>query len=409
MNKLIAPIILILAFTVTSCSDDAKKAINNIASQSEETLGGISHDRTILNPKLGNFCDGHECPEGIVAVKTEKKKLTCSGIVKSQSEVLISENCATENEAFNIQTTDGKLIKVTSVEDELSNEFGDKILKLNLEKEIPNTANIELPEIDNNEVQLNYFNELGELQSQDCELTYASLAYANSFDNESQLLNIKNCEGVRDGALISQNGKSIGFLTKKHNEIELYEGISLNGTNISKTFIEKLDYITIKLDSLDALAIGIFTMEYPLVELENSLLNIHFQYPFEFKTRTNCFFDKPSKSVVDSNYRIEFGNNILEITNESKLVKEEFRVIIYKKELFFFEIEPRILEDYYIYEGNLELVKIDISNIGTRGRDFTSTDIFKIPSPQDIEEETKEDIRYIYSDKLKKYDINICI
>lgn len=322
MNKLIAPIILILAFTVTSCSDDAKKAINNIASQSEETLGGISNDRTILNPKLGNFCDGHECPEGIVAVKTEKKKLTCSGIVKSQSEVLISENCATENEAFNIQTTDGKLIKVTSVEDELSNEFGDKILKLNLEKEIPNTANIELPEIDNNEVQLNYFNELGELQSQDCELTYASLAYANSFDNESQLLNIKNCKGVRDGALISQNGKVIGFLTKKHNEIELYEGISLNGNNKSHSIIGKMDKISLNLFSDDAFIIGYLAASFPLNDADSIQEHISFNSTsFSFKTELKCY-KSSSFETEDKIFQIQFKNKILEF-NENTYLEEE--------------------------------------------------------------------------------------
>lgn len=320
MNKLIAPIILILAFTVTSCSDDAKKAINNIASQSEETLGGISNDRTILNPKLGNFCDGHECPEGIVAVKTEKKKLTCSGIVKSQSEVLISENCATENEAFNIQTTDGKLIKVTSVEDELSNEFGNKILKLNLEKEIPNTANIELPEIDNNEVQLNYFNELGELQSQDCELTYASLAYANSFDNESQLLNIKNCEGVRDGALISQNGKSIGFLTKKHNEIELYEGISLNGEEIETTIPLKIDSLSLNYDSDDILILGLYASVMPILEGEYSNQEIIFdKHNFIFDIRTVCLNSKLKEAYEDETIKIKFNNKLYEFNGFTQL------------------------------------------------------------------------------------------
>ncbi|AYF43063.1 putative lipoprotein [Halobacteriovorax sp. BALOs_7] len=361
MNKLIAPIILILAFTVTSCSDDAKKAINNIASQSEETLGGISNDRTILNPKLGNFCDGHECPEGIVAVKTEKKKLTCSGIVKSQSEVLISENCATENEAFNIQTTDGKLIKVTSVEDELSNEFGDKILKLNLEKEIPNTANIELPEIDNNEVQLNYFNELGELQSQDCELTYASLAYANSFDNESQLLNIKNCEGVRDGALISQNGKSIGFLTKKHNEIELYEGISLRGENQHINLMTKIEELSYQIATDSILQIGYMAFAYPINDFDALREKVTFdKEQFIFTKKLICF--KPGQDSIhnDNVTRIIFNNELQELTENTQDETFTTRNYIPRKEIFFgHKLGPKIPLEYNFISTNEDLMKIE--------------------------------------------------
>lgn len=342
MNKLIAPLLLILIFATSSCSDDAKKGIQNIARQdSEQTSTDVTGDKTILNAGLGNFCEGHECPDGIVAVKTNTKKLTCAGIVKSENEVLISNNCATKDDNFNVQITEGKLLKVSSVEEELTNEFGNKVLKLNLDEKISSTANIDLPELDDHNVTLFNFNELGELQSQDCELTYASLAYANSFDNESQLLNIKNCDGVRDGSLISQNGKTIGFLTKKHDEIDLYEGISLGGVNPSLiSNVEKFNNIAFETDNIPFMFVGVYLEEFDL-EPSNFKINKN-KYGFTIEDNIPECIDYKLDPITPNKLTLSYDSLIQEISIDTKVKETNYIVAPLERINFGNEMKNRI-------------------------------------------------------------------
>ncbi|MGI4991259.1 hypothetical protein ACRXCV_01420 [Halobacteriovorax sp. GFR7] len=401
MNKLIAPLILILAFSMASCSKDAQKIINSNSpstTQLEPTDG--NSNKVILNAKVGNFCEGQQCPDGIVAVKTNDKSITCAGIVESATEVLISQNCAEPSNTFHIQTTAGEIIKVTSVEEVLSNEFNDKVLKLTTSKEIETQASISIPDSENNSVEILSFNKFGELQKQICELTYASLAYANSFDNESQLLNIKNCDGVKDGSLISQDGNVIGFLTKKHEEIALYEGISLEGEKVEIDIISKIDNITINLDSSDAFAIGMFAMEYPLMELEDSLLEINFIKPNRFETKTKCFTKAPQSTSIDSNYYINFDNNIFEINEKTTLSSISHRAYIVRSDIFIFNNAGFKDYDYYLYDGDIEDVKLDFSKTEIDG-----------PILRSFNENTtrQERIKYLYNPKtFNKYDLEFC-
>ncbi|MFG1523138.1 hypothetical protein [Halobacteriovorax sp. ZH1_bin.1] len=321
MNKLIAPLILILAFSMASCSKDAQKIINSNSpstTQLEPTDG--NSNKVILNAKVGNFCEGQECPDGIVAVKTNDKSITCAGIVESATEVLISQNCAEASNTFHIQTTAGEIIKVTSVEEVLSNEFNDKVLKLTTSKEIENEASISIPDPENNSVEILSFNKFGELQKQICELTYASLAYANSFDNESQLLNIKNCDGVKDGSLISQDGNVIGFLTKKHEEIALHEGVSLNGTITSESIASKIDSLSLNYDNNDALVLGLYASVIPLMEGEYSNQEIIFnERNFTFEVNTLCLNKELEEAYEDEKIKIVFNNDIYEFNERSKI------------------------------------------------------------------------------------------
>ncbi|WP_412470471.1 MULTISPECIES: hypothetical protein [unclassified Halobacteriovorax] len=401
MNKLIAPLILIFAFSIASCSKDTQKIIkSNTPTQSPVGPVVNDSDKIILNAKLNNFCEGQDCPEGIVAVKTLDKSVTCPGIIKSETEVLISQNCADTNETFHIQTTDGEIVKVESVEEELSNEFNDKVLKLTTAKEIKNSASISIPNSDNNFVEVLAFDKYGALTKQSCEITYASLAYANSFDNESQLLNIKNCDGVKDGSLISQDGNVIGFLTKKHEEIALYEGISLEGDKVEIDIISKIDNITINLDSSDAFAIGMFAMEYPLMELEDSLLDINFIKPNRFVTKTKCFTKAPQSTSIDSNYNINFDNNIFEINEKTTLSSISHSAYIVRSDIFILNDADFKDYDYYLYDGDIEDVKLD----------FTKTEI-NGPTLRGFNDNTtrQEKIKYLYNPKtFKKYNLEFC-
>ncbi|WP_412472088.1 hypothetical protein [Halobacteriovorax sp. RT-1-4] len=323
MNKLIAPLILIFAFSMTSCSKDTQKIIkSNTPTQSPVGPVVNDSDKVILNAKLNNFCEGQDCPEGIVAVKTLDKSVTCPGIIKSETEVLISQNCADTNETFHIQTTDGEIVKVESVEEELSNEFNDKVLKLTTAKEIKNSASISIPNSDNNFVEVLAFDKYGALTKQSCEITYASLAYANSFDNESRLLNIKNCDGVKDGSLISQDGNIIGFLTKKHEEIALYEGISLEGEKKEIDILSKIDHISLSLESEDAFIFGYLAASYPINDADNVQENIYFnQKNFEFSTNLKCYKNIDFVSE-DKTYKLNFQNAILEFDEKSSLTED---------------------------------------------------------------------------------------
>ncbi|MFG1487441.1 hypothetical protein ABMA77_15305 [Halobacteriovorax sp. RZ-1] len=401
MNKLIAPLILILAFSVTSCSKDAQKLLstNTPSTTQFEPTDGHS-DKVILNAKVGNFCEGHDCPDGIVAVKTNDKSVTCAGIVQSATEVLISQNCAEANNTFHIQTTAGEIIKVESVEETLSNEFNDKVLKLTTSKEIETQASISIPDAENQSVELLSFDKFGVLTKQSCELTYASLAYANSFDNESQLLNIKNCDGVKDGSLISQDGNVIGFLTKKHEEIALYEGVSLEGDKVEIDIISKIDNITINLDSTDAFAIGMFAMEYPLMELEDSLLDINFIKPNRFVTKTKCFTKAPQSTSIDSNYYIIFDNNIFEINEKTTLSSISHKAYIVRSDIFILNDADFKDHDYYLYDGDIEDVKLDFSKTEIDGPTLRG---FNINTTR------QEIIKYLYDPKtFKKYNLEFC-
>ena len=321
MNKLIAPLILILAFSMASCSKDAQKIINSNSpstTQLEPTDG--NSNKVILNAKVGNFCEGQECPDGIVAVKTNDKSITCAGIVESATEVLISQNCAEASNTFHIQTTAGEIIKVTSVEEVLSNEFNDKVLKLTTSKEIENEASISIPDPENNSVEILSFNKFGELQKQICELTYASLAYANSFDNESQLLNIKNCDGVKDGSLISQDGNVIGFLTKKHEEIALYEGISLEGELKDISIMTKTEELSYNFTSNDHMFIALYAFSYPFIDGDLGIERVYFNNKdFSFTTKLRCIKHGQQPQTNDENNKVIFDNEILEINENTKL------------------------------------------------------------------------------------------
>ncbi|EPZ50526.1 putative lipoprotein [Bacteriovorax sp. BAL6_X] len=321
MNKLIAPLILILAFSMASCSKDSQKILNsNIPNTTQLEPTDSNSDKVILNAKVGNFCEGHECPDGIIAVKTNDKSVTCAGIVESATEVLISQNCAEASNTFHIQTTAGEIIKVTSVEEVLSNEFNDKVLKLTTSKELETLATISIPDPDNNSVELLSFDKFGVLTKQSCELTYASLAYANSFDNESQLLNIKNCDGVKDGALISQDGNVIGFLTKKHEEIALYEGVSLNGTITTESITSKIDSLSLNYDNNDALVLGLYASVIPLMEGEYSNQEIIFnEKNFTFEVNTLCLNKELEEAYEDEKIKIVFNNDIYEFNERSKI------------------------------------------------------------------------------------------
>ncbi|MFG1482342.1 hypothetical protein ABMA79_13560 [Halobacteriovorax sp. HFRX-2_2] len=321
MNKLIAPLILILAFSMASCSKDAQKLLstNTPSTTQLEPTDGHS-DKVILNAKVGNFCEGHDCPDGIVAVKTNDKSVTCAGIVQSATEVLISQNCAEANNTFHVQTTAGEIIKVESVEETLSNEFDDKVLKLTTSKEIETQASISIPDAENQTVELLSFDKFGVLTKQSCELTYASLAYANSFDNESQLLNIKNCDGVKDGSLISQDGNVIGFLTKKHEEIALYEGVSLEGIYFKTNILNKIDKISLSLISEDAFIFGYLAASYPLNDADNVQETISFnEKTMEFKTTLKCYKNM-NFEAEDKLFKLKLDNRILEFNNESVLI-----------------------------------------------------------------------------------------
>lgn len=316
MNKFILPLLVTLLFA-SSCSKDAQKALNSSTPLGD---GQLQRDQVILTTKLGDFCDGQECPAGIVAVKTDDKSKTCAGISKSTTEVLVSQNCLGEETQLNIQTRDGKLIKVESIEEELTNEFEDKVFKLNLKEELASTSNISTPDSENNDVKLFHFNELGELKSQDCKLTYASLAYSNSFDNESQLLNIKECDGISEGALISQDGNSVGFLTKKHSEIELFEGVSINGVVTKYTIFEKIDSYSYKLTSDESLIIANQAVSYPLYVTDGYEENINFNPDtFTFSKIKKCY--KPSfyEVLKNSSIQIIFNNDLQEFTDMTSI------------------------------------------------------------------------------------------
>ncbi|MFG1500416.1 hypothetical protein ABMA70_09425 [Halobacteriovorax sp. XZX-3] len=374
MNKLIAPLILIFAFSMASCSKDTQKIIkSNTPTQSPVGPVVNDSDKVILNAKLNNFCEGQDCPEGIVAVKTLDKSVTCPGIIKSETEVLISQNCADTNETFHIQTTDGDIVKVESVEEELSNEFNDKVLKLTTAKEIKNSASISIPNSDNNFVEVLAFDKYGALTKQSCEITYASLAYANSLDNESQLLNIKNCDGVKDGSLISQDGNIIGFLTKKHEEIALYEGISLEGELKEIDILSKIDQISLELP-LDS-SVSIFSMilfEYPLFETDETIQEIHFDNnnPLTFKLETICIKKGINKILPDSISKLNLNNNILELNEETTLSIEDFQTYIPKDKVHLLNLdlsEDRVYLDreYYIALGDIDKLTTIEQNIST--------------------------------------------
>lgn len=350
MNKLIVPFILALILT-SSCSKKASEIADNTVTQSP------TPEPTILNAKLPNFCEGHECPEGIVAVKTSDKSKTCAGIPKSTTEVLVSQNCLGEEVDLNIQTPDGLLIKVDSIEEEITNEFDDKVLKLNLSKELSTTSNISIPDEENKIVKLFNFNELGELNTQECELTYASLAYANSFNNESQLLNIKNCDGVKEGSLISQDGNVIGFLTKKNSEIELYEGISLSGTNNNYSLRDKIDEISVYSYSDDILVYSVLIQEYPSYEVNDTIQDVKINEDGQSITlETRCFRKKVDFVTTDSKYVLDFQNDILELNDDTKLIVENIHSIIPQK--FIFKLAPDesseiVDSEYYILYGDI--------------------------------------------------------
>ncbi|WP_412463524.1 hypothetical protein [Halobacteriovorax sp. RT-2-6] len=321
MNKLIAPLILIFAFSMASCSKDTQKIIkSNTPTQSPVGPVVNDSDKVILNAKLNNFCEGQDCPEGIVAVKTLDKSVTCPGIIKSETEVLISQNCADTNETFHIQTTDGDIVKVESVEEELSNEFNDKVLKLTTAKEIKNSASISIPNSDNNFVEVLAFDKYGALTKQSCEITYASLAYANSFDNESQLLNIKNCDGVKDGSLISQDENIIGFLTKKHEEIALYEGISLEGEKKEISIMTKIEELSYNFASNDHMFIGLYAFSYPFIEGDLGIERVYFDNKdFSFTTALRCVKPGQQPQSNDEHNKIIFDNKIFEMNEYTKL------------------------------------------------------------------------------------------
>ncbi len=402
MNKLIAPLILILAFSMASCSKDAQKLLNsNTPNTTQLEPTDSNSDKVILNAKVGNFCEDHDCPDGIVAVKTNDKSVTCAGIVQSATEVLISQNCAEANNTFHIQTTAGEIIKVESVEETLSNEFNDKVLKLTTSKGIETQASISIPDAENQSVELLSFDKFGVLTKQSCELTYASLAYANSFDNESQLLNIKNCDGVKDGSLISQDGNVIGFLTKKHEEIALYEGVSLEGDRKDIDILEKIDNITIDLESVDPFIINMFITEYPLLELEDSLLDINYKYPDTFYTKTKCFTKTPVTTSIESNYKVIFDNNIYEINEKTELLKENYAAYVVKSELFIFNEANFKESDFYYYEGDIDKTKLNISSSNKYSN--------KLPTINRRVSRKEDKILYLYSEStFKNHTLNMC-
>ncbi|POB13188.1 hypothetical protein [Halobacteriovorax sp. DA5] len=359
MNKLIAPLILILAFSLASCSKDTQRIIkSNTPAQSPVGPTVSDSDKVILNAKLGNFCEGLDCPEGIVAVKTLDKSVTCPGIIKSETEVLISQNCADTNETFHIQTTDGEIVKVASVEEELSNEFNDKVLKLTTAKEIKSLASISIPSSDNNSVEVLAFDKYGALTKQSCEITYASLAYANSFDNESQLLNIKNCDGVKDGSLISQDGNVIGFLTKKHDEIALYEGISLEGSRSNNNYIEKIDNITNHLDNEDLWVYSFTLNEASPIEMKNSYQKTIISSDLtNIKLITECIKNDFDEVLIDNIFKLSFNNEILEISKDSTVTIENHQAFVSKNKIkvISFSDNSKIIDsDYYVFKGDIK-------------------------------------------------------
>lgn len=341
MNKLIVPFILALILT-SSCSKKASEIADNTVTQSP------TPEPTILNAKLPNFCEGHECPEGIVAIKTSDKLKTCAGIPKSTTEVLVSQNCLGEEVDLNIQTPDGLLIKVDSIEEEITNEFDDKVLKLNLSKELSTTSNISIPGEENKMVKLFNFNELGELNTQECELTYASLAYANSFNNESQLLNIKNCDGVKEGSLISQDGNVIGFLTKKNSEIELYEGINIGGEYQNINLMTKIEELSYQIATDSVLQIGYMAFAYPINDFETLKEQVTFERDsFSFSSTLICFKQGQDAIHNDIKTTIIFDNSIQELNENTRDFTFTTKNYIPRKDIFFgYKLAPQISSKY---------------------------------------------------------------
>ncbi|MFG1493956.1 hypothetical protein ABMA75_10345 [Halobacteriovorax sp. ZH4_bin.1] len=400
MNKLIAPLILILAFSMASCSKDAQKLLNsNTPNTTQLEPTDSNSDKVILNAKVGNFCEGQDCPDGIVAVKTNDKSVTCAGIVQSATEVLISQNCAEPNNTFHIQTTAGEIIKVESVEEILSNEFDDKVLKLTTSKEIETQASISIPDAENQSVELLSFDKFGVLTKQSCELTYASLAYANSFDNESQLLNIKNCDGVKDGSLISQDGNVIGFLTKKHEEIALYEGVSLEGDKVEIDVISKIDQIslTLPLDS-DVSIYAMILFEYPKFETDETIQKIHFDSnnPLKFKLETTCIKKGINKILPDSISELSFNNKIQELNEQSTLKVTNYQTFIPKEKVHLLKIDTNkklnFLEtEYYLSSVDINKLTTIEQIIDTR-RNITN-----------LSNNLKTEIKYLYIGDTKEF------
>ncbi len=318
MNKLVIPFILALA--LASCSKDAAQTLGTVGIQGDDVT---KNDVTILTTKLSDFCSFDkevECIDGLVSVITSDKETTCAGIAITENEVLLSKNCSLDLDFKKIQTRAGKLIDIERVETSLINEFGDEVLKLTLTKNIDTQSTISLPDSEDKVINLIHFNEAGEVKSQKCELTYASLAYANSFNNESQLLNIKNCKGVKEGSLITQGERAIGFLTKKHAEIELYEGISLEGERVNKTIHEKIIDISFAIDTEDSIFLAYLAFASPLNETPDVIENVSYNsFEFSYISKINCIKSISNIILSDSNNRIVFDNSLNELNNNTKI------------------------------------------------------------------------------------------
>lgn len=360
MNKLVIPFILALA--LASCSKDAAQTLGTVGIQGDDAT---KNDVTILTTKLSDFCSFDkevECIDGLVSVITSDKETTCAGIAITENEVLLSKNCSLDLDFKKIQTRAGKLIDIESVETSLINEFDDEVLKLTLAKNIDTQSTISLPDSEDKVINLIHFNEAGEVKSQKCELTYASLAYANSFNNESQLLNIKNCKGVKEGSLITQGERAIGFLTKKHAEIELYEGVSLEGTQIDFSVVKKAEEISYQIATTDALQIGYLAFAYPINDTPEAIENVTFnEEEFSFTKVIKCL--KKDFDIVyhDRQTTIIFNNSILEFNDETSYELKDLNTYIPKAKFVYTSKYPYIPDSTYaIIKGSLNSVDVKL-------------------------------------------------
>ncbi|MFG1516177.1 hypothetical protein ABMA71_16310, partial [Halobacteriovorax sp. ZH3_bin.1] len=116
------------------------------------------------------------------------------------------------------------------------------------------------------------------------------------------------------------DGNVIGFLTKKHEEIALYEGVSLEGELKDISIMTKTEELSYNFTSNDHMFIGLYSFSYPYIDGELGVERVYFdEKEFSFTTEFKCIKKGSRPQVNDEMNKVVFDNHILEMNQNTRL------------------------------------------------------------------------------------------
>jgi hypothetical protein len=326
---------------------------------------------TFFSQDLNYGCEeGSECSNSValVAIKDEDNKIqTCTGTLADDSSVYITSDCLGEleltqvllcNEHVEVKSLDGTIAKCESIEVEYSSTSKETIALIKLDREInAEGTNIETISEESNSVKaISIVN--SQQKSQNCEVTYTSLANLKSLKPTSEYLDIKNC-ALEKSSPIFQGDNLVAITTSKNAEVELFNAVN------ASCFVDSCNLeLTTKEDKI-ALAI------------ENGN-----------NTRNKSILSKTSRGLSTSS--VSYPKYLKHAASDSLTLSPDFNHICIKNNIDEIYIS-RLKFDFTLSSLNEPLITKNVSRIRTTYISSRSLADIRLPKPRNILEKIARD------------------